>query len=550
MDLSQRVARRFKAELLTKRWLMGVRRGWLSLMKPRIRDWDDVQRAIDKLHEFVKNLGEQTNYVRRGVPNPKRDKLFANLLKEVKDQRSRAEHWMRVHKQTGLPGFPPEDGAKMLKLYQTNFAGAMTTEVRTRGGYNPTRVGSLTELLDKILASLRADAKRLKEDDTTDSEVMFDEWREPAFKEFSYGRMKVVVIDAVGKGSQIRQYVRHIDKAYQLLKRKGFGKLWYGTMFLGTDSNKLSEEEQRAYKAEGYEGLEASAGMYSSGADVVDLTTADLNEVAEVIAHELGHRYWYKFMSSAQRAEFKALIDVKAHKYTKKEEIEALKDAHSERLWRLETKRQDAVEALQGFEGAKDILEMYDAWSNAVSPMLDVEDRVDDSPLHPRLSLKPFPIARSDYAKIEREHKTLKAQAEKVYDLFESFAVKHLEGKDNIQVTPELTKLLKNWRREVGDALWDLITASEKLNEKAQRAQIRQINYTAIPVSDYGRSNIKEAWAEVFAYYVMGHDLTRDQIESFREVLASTDGSDTELSLMQPHRRELCGYPSYSYSRA
>lgn len=41
------------------------------------------------------------------------------------------------------------------------------------------------------------------------------------------------------------------------------------------------------------------------------------------------------------------------------------------------------------------------------------------------------------------------------------------------------------------------------------------------PVSTYGRSNIEEAFAEVFMRYVMGDKLTRDQVESFRSVLAS-----------------------------
>ena len=40
------------------------------------------------------------------------------------------------------------------------------------------------------------------------------------------------------------------------------------------------------------------------------------------------------------------------------------------------------------------------------------------------------------------------------------------------------------------------------------------------PVSTYGRSNIEEAFAEVFARYVLEKNITRDQVESFRSVLA------------------------------
>jgi hypothetical protein len=40
-----------------------------------------------------------------------------------------------------------------------------------------------------------------------------------------------------------------------------------------------------------------------------------------------------------------------------------------------------------------------------------------------------------------------------------------------------------------------------------------------VPVSDYGKSNIDEAFAEAFMHYVTGEDMTQDQIESFRAVL-------------------------------
>jgi hypothetical protein len=40
------------------------------------------------------------------------------------------------------------------------------------------------------------------------------------------------------------------------------------------------------------------------------------------------------------------------------------------------------------------------------------------------------------------------------------------------------------------------------------------------PVSDYGKSDIDEAFAEVFAHYVLNFDITRDQMESFRSVLS------------------------------
>jgi len=546
MDLSQRVARRFKAELLTKRWLMGVRRGWLSLMTPRIHDWDDVQRAIDKLIGFVSNLREQTDYVRRSVPNPKRDKLFANLLKDVKDQRRRAEHWMEVHQDTNpmnRGSFPPESGAKMLKIYQTDFAGAMTTEVRTRGGYNPTRVGSLTEVLDKILASLRDDAKRLQDtSNELDPDVLFEEYEEPAFKEFSYGRMKVVVIDADGKGRLIRQYVKHIDKAYALLKRKGFEKLWYGTMFLGTETNKLSEPQQQAYARAGYDNLKASAGMYHSGKDVVDLTNAPGSYVTEVIVHELGHRYWYKFLSNAQRAKFESLVKVRG----------TITEIPPKILTRIaediQDRRVDIENALKAFK--KD----DDHWLPAI-------DRVLSSVGNGIFILKTFTHGPQMESLLTPWLDKEAIQSLRQWDSSRK-ALQKLQDNTNTILKVQTTdgsnfeRERRDWIAQMDD---DLVTAEKELFglvhaiDMLQKDKVRQEDArdrrNVMPVSQYGKSNIREAWAEVFTYYVLGRDMNRDQIESFREVLASQGALDTELSLMPPLRQELCGYTSYSYSR-
>lgn len=42
------------------------------------------------------------------------------------------------------------------------------------------------------------------------------------------------------------------------------------------------------------------------------------------------------------------------------------------------------------------------------------------------------------------------------------------------------------------------------------------------PVSDYGKSSVEEAFAEAWTHYVLGFDMNRDQVDSFRSVLASS----------------------------
>ena len=327
-DLSRRVAQRYvTAELLTKQWLMGVRRGWLSLLKPPIHDWPDVFKAFDRLIEFVNNLEEQVLFVRRGPyttsPQMSEGKELREASKRLKDVLndlySSAKFW---HLQaTGKPGDPfvqrKDDGERMLQIYKDNFAGTLEVHVKTKkdfakGRWNDTRSAGITELFDKILEILRADAKRL--DDAMQAEeehgisVTRENFAEPAFREFSFGRMKVIVIDPSATGTLVKEYVRALDRAHTLTSQKGFGKLWYGVVFLKSSKyEKLTEQETAEYAEYGYEQMEARSGMYHSGEDNVVLTTPP-NDAERVITHELGHRYWFKFMTPANRARFNAAV--------------------------------------------------------------------------------------------------------------------------------------------------------------------------------------------------------------------------------------------------
>lgn len=399
-DLAYRVAQRFLvAEVLTKQWLMGVRRGWLSLLKPTINNWRDVFAALDRLIEFATNLEEQVLLVRRGPytssPYMSEGKELRAAFKVLKsalvDQRLSAEFW---HGQaTGGPGHlqhRKEDGEKMFEVYRDNFAGTLTTHIKTRrnpakGRWNDTRSAEITELLDNILEILRTDAKRLDDAMRAEEEhgitVTRENFAEPAFREFSFGRMKVIVVAPDASGNLIKDYVRSLDRAHTLSSRKGFGKLWYGLMFVkSTQYENFTPEEKAAYAELGYENMESRSGVYHSGDDRVVLTTPP-DDAERVVLHELGHRYWFKFMTPANRARFNGLVQTNTSK-----------------------------------------------------------------------KVRDFPSGPTDE-----------------------------EGHDK----------------------------------------------PVLPVSSYGRKSIEEAFAEVFERYVSGGDMDRDQLESFRSVLASEDEKDS-----------------------
>lgn len=313
--LAHRVARRFKAELLTKRWLMGVRRGWLSLLNVKPHDWEGVFKAIDKLAEFTRNLEDQVFYVRRGpytsAPTMTEGQdvreAFKKLREAISDQKQRASHWMFVERDPNFIGrgtFSVEQGVQMRKLYEDKFSELMTTYVPKRDKYQKTREASITELLDDVLELLRRDAKRLEEETKKDEARgvtdTHDTWAEPEYTEFDLGGMKVIIDDKSVRPGQIREYVRYLDETHDALKRKGFGKMWYGRIFISCE--KCGGENP-------YGAQFGVGGDYSIGKDDIRVYQRPEHGIVRLLAHELAHRYWYKHMTGSQRGRFIAWIE-------------------------------------------------------------------------------------------------------------------------------------------------------------------------------------------------------------------------------------------------
>jgi hypothetical protein len=414
--LAAKVARRFTAELLTKQWLMGVRRGWLTLLKPNINGYREVFEAIDRLYTFASNLRDQVLNVRQVVDKEDVDKVLTKLLNEITRARQTASHWNNSYLGAG-PGGPNEHdrkaGEQMLDLYKTNFEGAVSGSKPQRGGRGLDREAPLTEFLDDALKLLYSEAKYLdKEDKTRVDPEHPNVYRDPVFKEFDFGGVKVVVVDPKHNGMRIRAYVEFIEKAHKDIKRKGFGAVWYGVFFLMSDSYEaLSKSDQEAYAKAGYKNMEGRAGTYHSGPDIIRITAPPTDDILRVIVHELGHRYWFKQMSQGQRARFESLI-----------------------------------------EGD---------WSMVHAILLN----------HTQLT--------------HAEH----TYFSDLYNELESGRDLMVDEKDRIAV---------------------------KFKELGLRGGVPL-------VSEYARSRPTEAFAEVFERYVSESDLTRDQVESFRSVLSSSE---------------------------
>lgn len=129
------------------------------------------------------------------------------------------------------------------------------------------------------------------------------------FDQFQLGNLKAVILDPMVSLHDASRYVKFFIEARALLKQKGFEKLWYGIMFVKSrDYKQLDPESQKAYQDLGYDSIENQAGTYHSGEDIVKLTAPPNGDLARVIVHEMGHRYWAKFMRPEQRARFNGLV--------------------------------------------------------------------------------------------------------------------------------------------------------------------------------------------------------------------------------------------------
>lgn len=570
--VARQVARRFLvAELLSKQWLMGVRRGWTSLLKPTINGWPDVFKAFDKLIAFVDNLEQQVTYVYRApalsMPfafqeeNTKIKEAFKSLRDTLKEQRGSAEHWYNVDRDPETYGrgtFTKDQGEKTLELYKQNFEGMLETHVKTRPSpkqnkYLTTRLAPLTEVMDKILELLRDQAKYLQKAIDTEGPATEDgtktEYSEPTFTEFDIYGVKVVINDQTVTPSQIRKYVGYIKEAYAALKAKHLTEVWYGTFFIQCD----------ACGGVNYNTGGGVGGNYPIGPDVVNIFVRPSSFIVELLAHELGHRYWFKKMSQGQRGKFESLI--RAYRKPKPTGTGYLghpipmdkRNAAESKVYDASGIIQDAVYKFQDAKGKKYGLvfgDHYGPLANLGHPffnhMLDAMHSMGaDSQINPKVKglfqeamdaahavqkklfdLEPdLPNAMLKVPEPAKAPKSLDVYWWGIFDQERSAWVK--------ECLADVTKAEKAAVTYI-DAAFEAYNEVENTKlqraEKAWKDDAENDTRPVEPVSDYGKSNIDEAFAEAFMHYVTEGSMNRDQIDSFKSVLKTASLSERVLS--------------------
>jgi len=571
MDPAPTVARRFRAELLTKQWLMGVRRGWLHVLELKPSGWPAILKAFDTVMTFVDNLDEQVKYVRRGPYTSvqtmsdagKLEAAFKKLRDAIAEKRRAAEHWMQVDQDPvgyGRGSFTKEQGEHMRGRYEEAFGEMLTAYVPTKidkakGQWNKTREAPVTELLDDVLEILRKDAARLQEAIKTEKDILDrggeidspteEAFKDPVFKEFEFGHMKVVVCDPKSNGHRIRAYVRILDVAHQLMSRKGFADLWYGVLFLQSDDYKtLGEAERRSYERAGYANLESVAGTYHSGDDIVEITAPADDRTIKTIIHELGHRYWYKRMSQANRARFEEFLRFNKPALMSPIKPETLQTAKNEILVIGADRKHILKEFEEDFRSSANSAEVEKVIGEYLpkfKQMVLTRDPIFD------VMMKLFqPMLYGGDPREQRLYDSVN-EVKKKYTGYEESA----EVKFRKHLLPEsfegawkrgMSEGMNAWLREAFKLHFEVVDAALeyiKHLDKIGRPSIDPDESRVLPVSEYGKTNATEAFAEAFAHYCLGKDMTHDQIETFREVLAMTYSYDrtAAVSADEAHAR-------------
>ena len=528
MHAAHRVVARFearKAEDLTYGWLLKVKKGW----KATVEAPGPILEKIEKLDQFVLDLVEQVQFKQHGMstqhPTMSKGKAVTEAQKAVHAKLRAVEAKASMAKfneimaekawEGNREDISEENGGKSVGLIIRELGGYdefkrkypedeklsaaryEAQEVVSVMGKTPKTFSTVTTAFEKLMALLYQDAKDLaqfkEQGGETDDEAID--------KVFDLYGMKIVIAAPDVTPNEARTYLRRFDEAYARLKQKKLAWPWYGVTFVESlESRKFSEELTAEYAKLGYKDMRASAGMYHDGKDRVVLTNPPDKSLVGTIVHELGHRYWVKKMTGEQRARFNGLVRTNPAEETRGLPPGWLETGEAPfNLGGLLDKFRDGVAAM-----AKDLSSrvMQNRTTNIPATMDGVvrtfesvfEEALKDAP--PGIREKGLEMTSALFAPLEG---------------FSLYTEEELAAMTLL----DLMRFLSDWRKHDAPAA---LREFEKVvaQELAQHGKVKPVT----PVSDYGRGSIDEAFAEAWEHYVMGGDMDRDQLESFRSVLS------------------------------
>lgn len=351
---------------------------------------------------------------------------------------------------------------------------------------------------------------------------------EEDLREFDLHGMKVMVQDSSLGPGDTEKYVKYLKETYHALKAKDLSSVWYGSVFI---------------ECEGCGGVNTNTGGGVGGHLKVQKDTISIFErpgpyIVKLMAHELGHRYWFRQMKEGQRERFRDLIKVRPS--PRRPEIQAenlIEGAFIQNIRDdLEAGRKEVETLLVSMTKSRlrSFRKILDAFEN---PAADLSMKFNgqltkavQTMANPNMSSGTKGLMRDALEAIDDARQTLSYLSESI--LTEVNAMP-----DGMQVEDAFKAAIRNHHEKVRTTADTAIAAvtifvdmaaiehNEAQNEKGSKARkewdakYEQDARPVTPVSDYGKSNVEEAFAEVFSHYVTETDMSRDQLESFRSVL-------------------------------
>lgn len=109
----------------------------------------------------------------------------------------------------------------------------------------------------------------------------------------------------VGTPRAMRNALSVCQEARARIEHSGYGHLWYGEIWVtgeGHGKRQINPNERKTLSVRKGSRTWTAGASYQRGADNVVIYDESISAIG--IIHEMGHRQWYKFMTSGQRSEW------------------------------------------------------------------------------------------------------------------------------------------------------------------------------------------------------------------------------------------------------
>lgn len=274
---------------LTQGYINGIKQAWQEIAMKRVSNTDELIVKVETLDAFVKRLQEDLLFNMALYDLKEIKQAIAALSLLIKKIKSNLKHNPEL--QRDLKGKNGQLNSWLLYDIQD----------------------TLKDLVSPVIKELQKIHDVIKEH--------YNGWPLGEYaREATIGGMKIVAEDihparmaaellkdeSIGLLEPLSEarhpkafdkYIIHFKAAQELLKRKGLDKLWYGTAII------LPEESGKNVETKSGKKIDAAA-QYDHATDTIYVHANPDLLLFTAIVHELGHRYYFKFLTKERRANF------------------------------------------------------------------------------------------------------------------------------------------------------------------------------------------------------------------------------------------------------